>query len=158
MSERLAMGILGCGDFLRWMANDIAQSRRVGVAALFDPRRAAAEKYAAKLGGGVAESAEAVLEDPKIGIVALFVPPWIRADLFARAARAGKHVLTTKPLASTTRDAEAIRSAADAAGIRAGVLYSRTGDPFIATAKTVLEDGRFGRLALYRQDWIHAYP
>ena len=38
------------------------------------------------------------------------------------------------------------------------ILYGRTGDPVVEALKDLLEEGRFGKLALYKQDWIHAYP
>lgn len=158
MANIINVGIVGCGDFLRWQADDLANSKQLKVAKLFDPRREEAEKYAAKLGGVVVDSEDAIFNDPSISVVALFVPPWIRAGLLARAAQAGKHVITTKPLGPTEAECEGMVESARKAGIKAGVIYSRTGDPFIETAKQIFESGRFGKLALYRQDWIHAYP
>ena len=158
MTNILNVGIVGCGDFLRWQADDLANSKQLKVAKLFDPRRAEAEKYAAKLGGVAVDSEDDIFNDPSISLVALFVPPWIRAGLLERVAKAGKHIITTKPLGPTEAECDAMVESARSYGVKAGVIYSRTGDPFIETAKQVFESGRFGKLALYRQDWIHAYP
>jgi predicted dehydrogenase len=158
MKATMKLGIIGCGDFLRWQEDALHASSQVEVARLYDPRQAEAKKYAERLGGAVAASEEDIFADPEIGIVALFVPPWIRAGLFARAARAGKHVITTKPLAPDLAACEEMLAVEREHGIKAGVVYGRTGDAFIETAKDVFEEGRFGRLALYRQDWLHAYP
>lgn len=158
MSDTLRLGIIGCGDFLRWQANDIKGSRRVRVAALFDPDRARAEKFAAQLGGSVASAAEETIEGKAIDAVCLFVPPWIRKDLWLRAAAAGKHILATKPLASTADDGHRMVAEADRAGIRAAVLYRRTGGAVFEAYRTLFASGELGRLALYRQDWLHHYP
>ena len=157
MSE-LRLAVLGCGDFLRWEANAIKNSKDVRCVGCFDLDAARAQHYAEVLGTSVYDSADAVFADENVDAVALFVPPWVRRELFCKAAEAGKHVIATKPLASTVEDCRAIRDAVEAAGIRAAVLYSRTGDASVEAAKTLFEDGRLGKLALYRQDWIHAYP
>ncbi len=42
-------------------------------------------------------------------------------------------------------------AAAAQASIQAGVLYGRSADPWMATAREILRSGKFGFLALYRQ-------
>jgi predicted dehydrogenase len=154
----MKLAIFGCGDYLRWQLPDLKNSPGVTTAALYDPDRARAAKFAPELGATVADSPEAIFADPTIDTVALFVPPWLRKDLFLRAVAAGKHVLCTKPLAPTTADCAEMQAAAQAADRRAGVLYGRSSDPWFAATRALLASGRLGRLALYRQDWIHAYP
>ena len=104
------------------------------------------------------DSGDEIFADPSIDIVLLFVPPWLRRDLFAKAAAAGKHVLMTKPLAGSRADCEAMQAIAVESDIRCGVIYGRTGDAWMESCKSLLDGGTKGRLALYRQDWIHAYP
>ena len=152
----MQMGILGCGDFLRWMAPGIQASQNVTVKWLFDPARERAARYAAELGGQVAKSAGEIFADPEVDIACLFVPPWLRTDLWVQAAQAGKHILATKPLAANAADCE--RIAALGERTRAGVLYGRSGDGWPVALKRLLESGEIGRLALYRQDWLHHFP
>lgn len=156
--EKKRLGILGCGDFLRWQAGDLTKSKGVEVVKLFDPDASRAAGYAEQLGGEAVADEEAIFSDPDIDIVCLFVPPWIRRGQVERAAAAGKHIITTKPLAPNTNDADAIVAAVAAAGVRCAVLYGRSGDSATATLKRTFDDGRFGRLALYRRDWLHHYP
>ncbi len=152
------LSILGCGDFLRWQSGDIQSTENLKVRYLFDPDKERAEKFAAQLGGQPAGSAEEIYNDPETDIVALFIPPWIRRQHIENAAAAGKHILSTKPLAAHVEDCDAMIQAVEKAGVRAGLIYGRTGDAWAETAKDVLESGRFGNLALYRQDWLHAFP
>jgi predicted dehydrogenase len=154
----LQLGIIGCGDFLRWQAGDLKASKRVKVAALFDPDRARAEKYAALLGGKVAASGEEIIDSSAIDAVCLFVPPWVRQEGWLRAAMAGKHIIATKPLAATPEACTQMVDAAASAKIRAAVFYRRTGGAVFESYRALFEGGEFGRLALYRQDWLHHYP
>ena len=158
MNQPLKLAIFGCGDFLRWQSGDLKRSDLVAVSALYDPDTAKAEKFAAELGGSVVTDSDSIFADPEIDAVALFVPPWIRKDLFLKAAQAGKHIIATKPLGAHGSDCSAMIQAAEESGIRAGVIYSRTGDAAIEALKDVFESGPYGQLALYRHDWLHAYP
>ena len=158
MDGRFSLGIIGCGDFLRVMSGDLGQSSKVRVPALYDPMADRAQRWADELGGAAAASAEAVIDDPAVDAVGIFVPPWARRPLLERAARAGKHILTTKPLAATLEDCEAMAAAVAEAGVQCGVLYRRTGLAQAETLKALLTGGDLGRLALYRQDWLHHFP
>ena len=158
MNKTYKMGILGCGDYLRWQVDDINATENLEVKALFDPRKEAAEKYAPLLGGCAVDSDAVIFDDPEIDIVALFVPPWIRRNLVERACAAGKQIFTTKPLASTVEDCKPMVSAVEKSGVLCALGYNRTANPLIETYKTIFTDPEIGRLALYKQDWLHHYP
>ncbi len=157
MNKQWKLGILGCGDFLRWMQPFITNSPNLSVQSLFDPNRARAEKYAALLGGNIVDHEDAIFTDPTIDIVCIFVPPFLRKALVKKAVAHGKHIITTKPLASRLDDAEEIRAMV-ADKVRFGVIYHRTGHGMLKTAREILLSGEFGKLALFRRDWIHHYP
>ena len=152
------MAVIGCGDYLRWQAGDIKATKGLAVKYLFDPRHEQAEKYAAELGGKAVDNDSIIFSDPEIDLVALFVPPWIRRGLVERAAAAGKHIFTTKPLGATVEDCEAMVAAVKKAGVLCGLGYNRTANPLIETYKKIFFDPEIGRLAIYKQDWIHHYP
>jgi predicted dehydrogenase len=152
------IAIFGCGDFLRWQADSLKNSGAFRIAALYDPDQARAQKYCHQFGSRVVADPDAIFADESIDLVALFVPPWVRKGLFLKAAGAGKHVITTKPFGSTSAECREMTTAATRTGIKAGVIYSRTDDPFMEAARDLFASGRLGRLALYKQDWIHAYP
>lgn len=152
------IGIIGCGDYLRWQSDDLKNSRKVKVKSLFDPDSIRSAKYAEALGGKTVGSSDEILADQEIDIVCLFVPPWIRKDILVRAAKAGKHIITTKPLAPSVADCKAIVDAVKRNKVKCGVFYRRTGNSGIETYKKIFSSGRVGKLALYKQDWIHHYP
>ena len=151
------MAILGCGDFLRLQSDDIKSSQYVAVKSLFDLDRNRAEKYAGMLGGSVVDTAGAIFNDNEIDIVCIFVPPWARKDLITKAAKSGKHIITTKPLGSNVSDCANMVNATEGK-VKCGVFYLRTGNAVVETYKKIFKGGEIGNLALYKQDWIHHYP
>lgn len=155
--KKLSLGILGCGDYLRWQAPTFQSSQRVTIDALYDPASERAEKWAQKLGGRAVPSAGAILQDPSIDAVVLYVPPHHRRELALEAIRQGKHFIATKPFASTVEDCESIRAAMPA-GLVGAVQYNRTGNATVAALYNLFRSGEIGRLALYKQDWLHHYP
>ena len=70
-----------------------------------------------RVGGRAVETEDEIFGDPQIGIVVLFVPPWVRRGLLERAAKAGKNIITTKPLAPNLADCEAMARAVEKADV-----------------------------------------
>jgi predicted dehydrogenase len=153
------IGIIGCGDYVtRWESSVIKKCKRIKVKSLRDLDEKRADTLASMVGGQVVDSAETIIADGDIDIVCVFVPPFVRKDLLLKAADAGKHIITTKPLASQTADAMAILKSVENANVRCGVFYRRAGDAAFETYREIFESGEIGKLALYKHDWIHHYP
>ncbi len=159
MSNILNMAIIGCGDYVcRWESGTINNSKKVKVKSLFDTNRKQAEILNKKLEGRIVESVDEIFNDNEIDIVCLFVPPWIRKEYVLKAVKAGKHIITTKPLAASIDDCREMVKAVENSKIKCGVFYGRTGDAEIETYKNIFDSNEIGNLALYKQDWIHHYP
>jgi len=154
----MRLGILGCGDFLRWNEAALRASTQTVVAAVYDPDATRSQTWATALGARVGASAEDVITAADVDIVCLFVPPWLRMQPLIQAAQAGKAIITTKPLAPTPEECQSMISAVAAAQVACGVIYNRTRSPAIETIRDVLASGEVGNLALFKQDWIHPYP
>lgn len=152
------LGIIGCGDYVqRWESSPISNSKNINVSVLYDIVPENAQKLSQKIGGKIVESDNAIFEDAEIDIVCLFIPPHIRKQFIEKAVKNQKHVITTKPIAPDMDGSnELIKIVED--NIRLGVFYGRTGDPVAETLKDIFESGEIGKLALYKQDWIHHYP
>lgn len=158
MSEKVKVGIIGCGDYIqRWEAGDINDSSLVDVKLLFDLDSEKANTLAAKIGGTVANSSDAIFADPEIQIVFIFTPPFVRKALFQKAVDAGKHIITTKPFGSNLADAEELVKIVDGK-VNCSVFYGRSGNANVEKIKEVLASGEIGHLALYKEDWLHHYP
>jgi predicted dehydrogenase len=82
----------------------------------------------------------------------------VRKGLFLKAVAAGKHVIAVKPLGPTVAECAEMVRAAEAADVRCCVQYRRTGGAIFETYKDIFESGEIGKLAVFRQDWLHHYP
>jgi predicted dehydrogenase len=96
-----------------------------------------------------------------IDLIDICTPGDTHAEIAIAALEAGKHVLCEKPLANTVAEAEQMTEAARKAavrGIRSSVGFSYRRVPALALARSLVAEGRLGRLhhvrAVYLQDWI----
>jgi predicted dehydrogenase len=99
-----------------------------------------------------------VVESPLIDVVDINTPNDSHAEIAIAAARAGKHILCEKPLALTTKQAEAMLAAAQKAKIVHMVCHNYRRIPAIALAKKMINEGVLGQIyhfhARYAQDWL----
>lgn len=55
-------------------------------------------------GAKAADSPEAIINNLEIDVVCVFVPPFVRKEYVLAAAKAGKQIVATKPLAADLSD------------------------------------------------------
>lgn len=88
---------------------------------------ARAESFAARHGARsptpVYTDLDALLRDPALDAVLIATPDALHAAQCVAAARAGKHVLCEKPLATSERDAQAMTRACEENRVKLGVAY-----------------------------------
>ena len=80
-----------------------------------------------------------------VDVVFMMTPSGMHAEHGVRAAQAGKHVITTKPMDVSTAACDRLIAAADAAGVQLGVDYQSR---YVATnfrVATALRDGWLGK-------------
>lgn len=157
MAELLKAGMIGCGDYLRWEIDDLNSNRYLKVKSTFDLDQSKSRKIAGKINANPVESAEEIFEDPELRVVMIFTPPWARKDLFSKAVKTGKHIITTKPFGSNLKDAQELYGMVKDE-VNCVVYYGRTGDANVEMIKKILDSGEIGHLALYKEDWLHHYP
>ena len=83
----------------------------------------------------------------------------MRAGLLHQAITAGKQIYCEKPLAANLADAVAVARAADAAGIKHGVVQDKLFLPGLMKLKMLRDSGFFGRMLSARFDfgyWVFA--
>jgi len=76
-----------------------------------------------------------------------------REKAVAAAIRAGRHVYTEKPVATTPHGAVALARAADAAGVRHGVVQDKLFLPGLRKLKRLVDGGFFGRILSVRGEF-----
>ena len=103
----LQLGIIGCGTIGAVHAQTAAASDQIELVAVADVQRALAEKVAAAhTVERVYSSGAELLADAHVEAVVLALPASFRIELGLQALRAGKHLLTEKPVA---RSADEVR-------------------------------------------------
>lgn len=98
-----------------------------------------------------------VVEDPEIDIVDIATPNHLHAQVAIAAAKAGKHIISEKPLARTSEEAKEMYEAVKDTGIVHMVAFNYRRTPAVALAKKFIEEGAIGRITNFRgtylQDW-----
>lgn len=101
---------------------------------------------------------EEVVNRPDIDIVDICTPNFLHPPIAIAAAKAGKHIVCEKPLANTLKEANAMLTAADKAGVKHMCGFSYRFAPAVQTIKKMIEKGELGHIfhfrAAYQQDWI----
>ena len=120
--------------------------------------RARTEEFAARWGYESVETDWKKLVARKdIDAVDICVPNDLHMEIAIAAAKAGKIVLTEKPLARTTAEGRKMVAAVEKAGVPNMVWYNYRRVPAVTLAKKLIDEGRLGKIFHYRakflQDW-----
>jgi len=94
----------------------------------------------------LAESYEALLEDPELDAVVLATPHSMHMRQVVGAAEAGKHVFCEKPFALTKADAATAVEATQAAGVTLGLGYNRRFHPEMTKLRERIRSGGLGTI------------
>jgi UDP-N-acetyl-2-amino-2-deoxyglucuronate dehydrogenase len=80
-----------------------------------------------------------------VDVVAIYTPNASHLDIAVEAARAGKHVIATKPLEITTGRVDAILDACKAAGVKVATEYMARFEPGHYLGHCAIADGLVGK-------------
>jgi predicted dehydrogenase len=149
-SERLGCAVIGAGVMGASHARVWSELPTTRLASVFDLDPARATAVAEQYGAVVASSVEDAVGREDVAIVSVCTPDDSHVAPCLAAAKAGKHLLIEKPLASTVADADAILGAVCAAGVIAMVGHICRFDPRYAQARDKVRQGLLG-------DLIYAY-
>jgi predicted dehydrogenase len=96
---------------------------------------------------------DAALADPHYELFFDAASTRLRAGLLQRAIAAHKHVYCEKPIAENLADALAVWRAAEAAGVRHGVVQDKLWLPGLLKLRMLVEAGFFGRILSIKGDF-----
>jgi predicted dehydrogenase len=158
MAAVLAFGIVGCGEIAVQTAKGIEQSGNACIGRVMDAREELARDLGKAHGVPWSSRLEDVLGDPAVQAVYIAVPHDRHAEIAVQAARAGKHVLCEKPLATTLEDADRMIAAAREAGVALGQPFSGLTTAANRRVKEWLDQGAIGRLVGIQVSSVSAKP
>lgn len=147
--RKVRVALVGCGrisaNHFDSISAHAADAELVGVADL-DP--AALQRAVARTGAPGFPSLEALLEGSTPDLVILATPSGLHAAQAIQVARAGRHVMTEKPMATRWQDGKAMVQACDEAGVHLFVVKQNRRNPTLQLLKRAVEAKRFGKICL----------
>lgn len=149
----MRIGLLGTGP---WAGLAHAPALRLhdglDFVGVWGRRPEAARELAERHGTRAYDDVDALLAD--VEAVAFALPPSVQASLAVRAARAGRHLLLDKPLATTVAEGRAVAEAARAAGVASVVFLTARFHPAIEA--WIREQADRGGWFTARAQWLGA--
>jgi UDP-N-acetyl-2-amino-2-deoxyglucuronate dehydrogenase len=146
--NRFRLALVGCGRISRNHFDAIARIDGLELSAVCDSAadraRAAGEERGVEAFTNYAEMIQSVDAD----VITVCTPSGLHAAQGIAAAKAGKHVITEKPMAITLEQADGLVQACDSAGVRLFVVKQNRLNPSVQLLKRAVDKGRFGRIYL----------
>jgi glucose-fructose oxidoreductase len=90
------------------------------------------------------ENFDRIADNPDIDIVYVVTPPAIHPEFVIRAAKAGRHVISEKPMATSVADCDAMIAACQAAKVKLSIGYRLHFDPYLKELMRLQREKDFG--------------
>jgi len=134
----LGVGIIGAGKHGERYLRHVADVPELRLVALARRDRGRGEAQARAYGCRFHADAAHLIADPDVQAVVIVVPPTLNAELASSVARAGKHLLIEKPLATTLADCRRIAAAVGESGVTAMVAHTLRFNAVVAAIRAAL--------------------
>jgi len=161
MTVNIAM--LGTGSIAEdALAPALKQVEGANLWSVLSRERERARMFAQRHGASAPEPAhdslEILLADPDLDAVIIATPDHLHAAQAIAAARASKHVLTEKPMATSVEEGEAMVQACDDAGVKLAVGYHLRWHAGHRKMLALIRGGGVGELRHLRAQWTFKAP
>jgi UDP-N-acetyl-2-amino-2-deoxyglucuronate dehydrogenase len=141
-------GIVGTGVIAAWHADAIAMLPDARLVAVTDVAAGTAAAFAAAHDCAADPDLGTLLARRDVEVVCVCVPSGLHAEIGARAARAGKHLVVEKPIDVSLDAADRLIEAARTSGVAMTVISQHRFDPGLVELKRLLDSEALGRLVL----------
>ncbi|HEV2073546.1 MAG TPA: Gfo/Idh/MocA family oxidoreductase [Thermomicrobiales bacterium] len=148
MISSFKVGISGGGTIGHIHAKALALIDNTKMVAIAEPREGAGRSFAEEHGGTWYASLDDMLNAADIDVVIVATPSGLHPDQVARSARAGKHVITEKPMAITADGASSMIEACADAGVHFAVIFQNRLSADVMKVRRAIEKGYLGRPVL----------
>jgi len=154
MKDRVRIGIVGSKFAADFHADSYSRNEHaevVAVAAIDN-----LEEYARKWNiPHTYEDYNEMLKRDDIDLVSVCVPNFLHHDVTLAAARAGKHVLCEKPLATSVKDAEEMIAVCAEAGVKLFYAEDWVFSPALRRVERILCEGAVGKVLYVKGKEVH---
>lgn len=148
--DRLGYALVGLGNYATYqLAPALQETSNCYLAGIVTGTPEKAERWKEQYGIPDSniynyENYDEIANNPDIDIVYVVLPNSMHAEYTIRAARAGKHVMTEKPMAVSAAECEAMIAACEEANVKLGVGYRLHHEPFNREVMRIGQDKVFG--------------
>lgn len=144
--QKIRVGLIGCGRIAEYHFRALREIPDFEVAAVCDLVPERAEKYAMELGIPGFTDYRKLLALPEIDLVDICTPSGLHPELGIAAARAGKHVVSEKPMAVALDAADRLIAACAKAKVKLFVVKQNRLNTTMQLLKRAVDKGRFGKI------------
>jgi predicted dehydrogenase len=157
--KKLGMGLVGPGFIATHHIDAVRRLGDVDIIGVAGSSLDSAKKRARELGVAHAfASYRELLADPAVQVVHNTTPNHLHKEISLAALRAGKHVISDKPLAANVQESRELFEAARDAGVANVVTFNYRGHALVQQARAMIAKGKLGAPVLvhgrYLQDWL----
>lgn len=145
-TRAFTVALVGCGRISRSHVEAIHNVEGLSLAAVCDVDVARAQAIADQEGVPAFRTLDALLRDSVSDVVAICTPSGLHASQGAAAARAGRHVITEKPMAISLGQADELVRSCDEAGVLLFVVKQNRLNAPIQLLRRAIDKDRFGRI------------
>ena len=150
--QRTGYAIVGLGRLaLGQILPAMGKSKYSKPVALVSGDREKAMKIAAQY--GVKQSSvydystyDQIAQNPEVKVIYIVLPNSMHAEFVVRGAKAGKHILCEKPMATSVKECERMIAACNAANVKLMIAYRSQYEPYDRAMIKMIREGKFGKL------------
>jgi len=147
LDRKIRFALVGCGRIAKNHMNAIREHHdRCELVGVCDVNPRALEEASGSTGTRAWHSLDRMLAECEADAFVLATPSGLHPQQAIQVARAGRHVITEKPMATRWEDGKAMVTAADEAGVRLFVVKQNRRNATLQLLKSAVEKKRFGRI------------
>lgn len=146
MSGPVRLAFVGCGRIAGTHFDALARVDGMAVTAVCDEREDRARAAGERLGVPWFTDYARMLREAPCDAVTIATPSGLHPAHGVAAARAGKHVICEKPMATSLKGADELVRACDDARVQLFVVKQNRLNPAVQLLRRAVDKGRFGRI------------
>ena len=146
--KEYGFAIIGCGFIGEKHARVLSELEGAKIVAFCDNVKDRAVEFSKRYGGKPYTNFSKLMKNNDVDIINLCTPSGMHAQQTIEAAKAGKHVVTEKPMALTLKGADKMIEECKTNNVRLFVIKQNRYNPPIKKLKGAIDKGRFGNIFL----------
>lgn len=162
-NQRLGVALVGLGSYAtRQLAPALQETEKCYLAGIVTGTPSKADDWQAKYdipSDNIYnyETFDRIADNDAIDIVYVVLPNSMHAEYTIRAAEAGKHVISEKPMATSVRDCERMIEACEHAGVKLSIGYRLHFDPYHQEIMRLGQEQVFGPVTIVEGGYSFTY-